>query len=248
MKISIITASYNNKDSIEQCIKSVAGQNHENIEHIVMDGGSTDGTIDIIRQYEAGIASWKSELDDGPYHALNKGIKLATGDVIGILHADDYYPHNNVVDIAVSGILNYNVESCYGDLQYVSKNDITKTVRNWRSSPYKEGLFQKGWMPPHPTFFVKKKVYERYGLFNTDYKIAADYELIMRFLSTYKISTCYIPRVLVKMRTGGTSNRSIKNILLKSYEDYKACKSSSIRNPLYTVSMKNISKLHQFFQ
>ncbi|MDH4028151.1 MAG: glycosyltransferase [Nitrospirota bacterium] len=246
MKVSIITASYNNKDTIEQCIKSVAAQNYENIEHIVIDGGSTDGTVDIIRQYEAGISYWKSERDEGTYHALNKGISLATGDVIGILHADDFYPHNNVLDIAMSGILNYEVDSCYGDLQYVSKKDRNRTVRHWTSRPYEDGLFDRGWMPPHPTFFVRKEVYERYGLFNTGYKIAADYELMMRFLCTHKISTCYIPGVFVKMRTGGRSNRGLKNLILKSREDYKICKNSG--SGLYTVVMKNLSKLPQFFR
>lgn len=246
MKISIITASYNNKETIEQCIKSVASQSYENIEHIVIDGGSTDGTIDIIRQHEAGISYWKSEKDEGPYHALNKGIGLATGDVIGILHADDYYPHKNVLDVAMSGILNYEVDSCYGDLQYVRRDEVNRIVRRWRSSPYREGLFKKGWMPPHPTFFVKKAVYERYGLFNTDFRIAADYELMTRFLGTHKISTCYIPRVFVNMRTGGRSNRGLKNLILKSHEDYKICRSSG--SGLYTVLLKNVSKLPQFFR
>lgn len=247
MKVSIITAVYNNRETIEQCITSVAGQNYENVEHIVIDGGSTDGSLEIIKQYQSGFSFWTSEKDKGVYHALNRGIESATGDVIGFLHADDIYADKNVIDWVVSGILNYNVESCYGDLLYISRRNINKTVRQWTSRPYSEGLFQKGWMPPHPTFFVKKDVYIKYGNFNTDFKIAADYELMLRFLGKHKISTCYIPRVLVKMRTGGTSNRNIKNLIVKSYEDYKACKINNLRHGVYTVALKNLSKIPQFF-
>jgi glycosyltransferase len=247
MKVSIITAAFNNFATIEDSIQSVINQKYENVEYIIVDGGSTDGTVEIVKKYKDKITKWVSEADKGIYHALNKGLKMATGDIIGFLHADDMYAHSMVIDWVVSRIMNCDSESCYGDLLYVQRKDINKVIRYWRSCYYTEGLFRKGWMPPHPTFFVKKKVYERYGCFNTDFKIAADYELMLRFLEKNKVSTHYIPEVLIKMRTGGKSNGSLKNIFLKSSEDYKAWKVNNLDGGFYTILLKNISKLPQFF-
>ena len=247
MKFSIITAVRNNVETIEQCIQSVFRQTHKDIEYIVIDGSSSDGTLDIIKKYENKLTQWLSEPDDGIYHALNKGINMSTGDVIGFLHADDFYAHDNVIESVVLHITKHNVDSCYGDLEYVSKNNTQKTIRYWKSSPYENGLLKRGWMPPHPTLFVKKDMYEKYGYFNTDFKIAADYEMVLRLLGKHKISTHYIPEVLVKMRLGDASNRSLKNMMIKSSEDYKAWKMNNLNGGLYTIFLKNISKVPQFF-
>jgi len=247
VKISIITATLNNRDTIEDCLNSIHSQSYKDIEHIVIDGSSTDGTLDLLGTYKESLSELVSEPDDGIYHALNKGLKLASGDIIGFLHADDMYADKEVLDDVMSNMERHNVESCYGDLLYVSKKNTEKTIRYWKSGPYEKGMFQKGWMPPHPAFFVKKSVYDQYGFFNTSFRIAADYEIMVRFLERNNISTCYIDKVLVKMRTGGTSNRKVKNILIKSAEDYRARKINHVNNALSTVLLKNLSKIPQFF-
>ncbi len=213
MKISIITPVLNAVDTIEDCIKSVQTQTYKNLEHIIIDGGSTDGTLEKIKKLFNDKMKVVSEPDEGIYDALNKGIKLATGEIIGILHANDFYPNDRVLEMVAEVFLNYDVDSCYGDLVYVDKWDTSKIIRYWRSGYYKHGMFRWGWHPPHPTFFVKKQVYEKYGLYNTSFKIAGDYELMLRFLEKYKISTYYIPSILVNMRIGGKSNQSLKNII-----------------------------------
>lgn len=248
MKVSIITAAFNNFETIEDTIQSVLSQKYENIEYIIIDGGSSDATLEIVRKYQDKISKWVSESDKGIYHALNKGLNMATGDVIGFLHADDMYAHSMVIDWVVSRIMNCNTESCYGDLLYVQKKNTDRTIRYWKSGPYREGLFRRGWMPPHPAFFARKQVYERYGCFNTDFKIAADYELMLRFMEKNKISTHYIPEVLIKMRTGGKSNRSLKNMIIKSSEDYKAWKVNNLKGGFLTIALKNLSKVPQFFK
>lgn len=248
MRVSIITAVYNDIETVEQCINSVLSQHYENIEHIIIDGGSTDGTIEIIKKYNNKTSKSVSEPDDGIYCALNRGINLASGDIIGVLHADDFYANDNVIETMVSQMKKHNVDSCYGDLLYVRKENTDQTVRYWKSCPYKNGLFQKGWMPPHPSFFVRKYIYNKYGVFNTDFKIAADYELMLRFLEKNKITTHYIPSVLVKMRTGGVSNRNLKNIARKTVEDYRAWRVNNQPVTFNTILYKNLSKIPQFFR
>jgi glycosyltransferase len=247
MKLSIITAVLNANPFLEECIRSIASQTHEEIEHIVVDGGSTDGTIDIIRAHESSIARWVSRRDDGMYDALNAGIAMATGDVIGFLHADDLYAHDRVLDHVASAMIETGADSCYGDLIYVDRCDASRVVRHWKSGPFRRGKFKKGWMPPHPTFFVKKTVYRKYGGFNTAFRISADYELMLRFLEKYSISTTYIPEVLVKMRWGGISNGSLPNILLKTSEDFKAWRQNDLGRNFLTIPLKNIGKLPQLF-
>jgi len=247
LSISVITAVLNGKDTIENAIRSILSQKYKGIEHIIIDGGSTDGTLEIIGRYEQSIAKILSEPDKGIYDALNKGISLASGDIVGFLHADDVYAHDTVLEMVGNVFKKENVHSCYGDLQYVTKDDTSKVIRHWKSSEYCHGKFKSGWMPPHPTFFVRRWVYEKYGYFNTDFRIAADYELMLRFIEKHKISTYYIPEVLIKMRFGGTSNRSLKNLLVKSSEDYKAWKINNLNGGLYTIFLKNISKIPQFF-
>ena len=248
MRASVITAVFNGSEVIEDCIKSVVGQLYENVEHIIIDGNSTDGTVDVINKYKDLIAKFVSEPDDGIYDALNKGIRLATGDIIGFLHADDFYAHDKVLKTVIDVFIKRNVDSCYGDLLYVNKRNTNKVIRHWKSSNYKQGKFRSGWMPPHPTFFVKRQIYEKYGYFNRKFKIAADYELMLRFLERYRISTYYIPEVLVKMRIGGKSNRSIKNIFVKSSEDYRAWKVNQLNGGFYTILLKNLSKMPKFYR
>ncbi len=246
MKISVITAVRNGAETLRECIESVQKQTLPP-EHIIIDGASTDGTFDIIAKYRSSIAKVISEPDKGIYDALNKGIRLASGDVIGILHGDDFYAHEKVLETVVNAFQKQNVDSCYGDLLYVYKNDIDKVIRYWKAYEYHHGKFKYGWMPPHPTFFVKREIYEKYGLFNTDFRIAADYELMLRFLEKHRISTYYIPEVLIKMRLGGASNRSLKNLLIKSSEDYKAWKVNNLNGGFYTILLKNFTKIPQFF-
>ena len=246
LKVSIITAVLNNRKTIEECMQSIINQTYQHRECIVIDGGSTDGTMDLLKKYENRMTKIVSERDNGIYDAMNKGIKLATGDVIGILNSDDIYNDATVIESVANAIMENSVDSCYGDLVYVDKNNPDKVIRYWKSCIYRNGLFRSGWMPPHPTFFVKREVYEKYGCFNTDFKIAADYELMLRFLERHKISTYYIPEVLIKMRMGGMSNRSLKNLFIKSSEDYKAWKINNLNGGIYTILLKNLCKLPQF--
>jgi len=246
-KVSIITAVFNEVELIEQCINSVLSQSYENIEYIIVDGGSTDGTVEVIRKYKDKISNWISKPDNGLYYALNKGLQMATGEIVGFLHADDIYPDNEIINTVVFKMIEYNVDGCYGDLMYVGRHNIEKTVRYWKSRPYYDGLFKKGWMPPHPTLFLKRDIYKRYGFFNTDFRIAADYELMLRLFEKNKISSHYIPEVLIKMRVGGVSNSGLRNLLKKSIEDYRAWKVNYLCGGGYTILLKNISKIPQFF-
>jgi len=247
MKISIITVVYNNKDTIKDAIESVLNQTYENIEYIIIDGASTDGTVEIIKSYGNKIDKFISEKDNGIYDAMNKGIKLATGDIVGMLNSDDFYASSDMIKKMVKEFKEKKVDSVYGDLVYVNAENTDKIVRYWKSKPFKEGLFKKGWHPAHPTFFIKKEIYDKYGVFNLDFKIAADYELMLRFLGKYKISSSYIPEIFVKMRTGGESNQSIKNIIIANIESYKAWKLNGLKiNPIRMFA-KPLSKVLQYF-
>jgi glycosyltransferase involved in cell wall biosynthesis len=247
MKVSIITAVYNNRETVEDCLRSVLGQTYPKIEYLVIDGGSTDGTLRVIETYRSKIDRWVSERDGGIYSALNKGLNLATGEVVGILHSDDIYAHDRVVERVVAAFEKSGADSVYGDLKYVDKNDPKRVIRSWKSSTFIPGKFRFGWMPPHPTFFVKKKIFENYGGFNETLRIAADYELMLRFLEKHRISTYYLPEFLIHMRIGGISNRGFRNILLKSREDLLAWKLNDLNSGFYTIPMKNLLKIPQFF-
>ena len=192
-------------------MQSVILQDYEDVEYIIVDGGSTDDTLSIVRNYRHKIAHLVSEKDEGLYYAINKGIALATGDIIGILHADDFYTSDNVLSDIAKIFKTTNAEAVYADLFYVDKDNTDKIVRTWKSGNYNDGKFLWGWMPPHPTFFVKKSVYENFGVFNTDLRSAADYELMLRFLHKHRIKVAYLPEFIVKMRVGGQSNASDKN-------------------------------------
>ncbi len=245
MKVSIITPSFNSAETLEDTIKSVLTQNYSEIEYILIDGGSTDETLEIISRYENKISKFISEKDTGIYNAMNKGLALATGDIVGILNSDDIYSSEEVILTIVKEIQEKRVDCVWGDLVYVNKEN--KVIRRWQSSEYENGAFQKGWHPPHPTFFVKKDIYKKYRMFNESLSIAADYELMLRFLEKYKIKSSYISQELVKMRIGGKSNKNILNIARANYECYKAWRINKLRvNPL-NLLMKPISKVKQYF-
>lgn len=247
MKLSIITITYNSAATLEDTIKSVLSQSYKEVEYIIVDGGSKDDTLKLIEKYKTHIHQSISEKDNGLYDALNKGINMATGDVVGILHSDDFYAHDKVLANVVTGFKENNCDAIYADLHYVDKEDTTKIIRKWKSGNYQPGAFFKGWMPPHPTFFVKKSCYEKYGTFNLKLKSAADYELMLRFIHKHKISICYLPECIVKMRTGGTSNVSFKNRWRANREDKLAWELNGLSPRFYTFILKPLRKLGQFF-
>jgi glycosyltransferase involved in cell wall biosynthesis len=246
IKISIVTVVFNRQETIRHALESLLAQTYPNVEVIVIDGGSSDGTLDVLCNLKSSINVLLSEPDSGIYDALNKGFLLATGDVIGILHSDDFYADSRVLDWVANEFLNPNVDAVYGDLDYVSKDDISYIVRRWRSGEYSLKKMLYGWMPPHPTLFLRRSVINRLGLFNSDLRISADYDAILRYFVKGTIYSVYIPRVLVKMRTGGESNKTLKRIWLKTSEDYFALKSNNFGGVL-TLLCKNLRKLNQFF-
>ncbi len=217
MKISIITVCFNSASTIKDTINSVLSQTHQDIEYIIIDGASIDNTLDIIKSYNSQL-TYISEKDGGIYDAMNKGIAVATGDVIGTLNADDFYANENVLEEISQVFMDYDIEACFGDLVYVGQKNTNKIVRYWKSRDYVSGLFKSGWMPAHPTFFARKSVYKRLGGFDLNYKIAADFELLFRFIAQNKIKLKYLPKVLVKMRLGGTTNKNLSNILMQNKE------------------------------
>ena len=249
MKISVITVVFNAVDTIEDTIKSVMAQDYRDIEHIVIDGGSTDGTMDVVNQYREHLAMVMSEPDNGIYDAMNKGIDLATGDIIGNLNADDWYADNAVISrVANAFSENTDMDAIYGDIVYVTKNKPHRIVRYWQSQPYEEGLFEKGWMPAHPSFFVKREIYSRLGKYDLVLQIQSDFELTMRFMAVNKIKTLYLPGVMVKMRMGGVTNNRISNVIKGNLEAYKACRKNGLPVTPFFMVRKVLSRLPQFFR
>jgi glycosyltransferase len=245
MKVSIITSVYNNNKTIKDAIESVINQTYKNMEYIIVDAGSNDGTIEIVKSYENKINQFISEKDKGIYDGLNKGIDLATGDVICFLHSDDLYASEDIITLVAKEFNNdLCLDGVYGDLVYTPKNDTDKILRYWKSKYFDNSLLKQGWMPAHPTLFLKREVYEKYGNFDLDFKIAADYDFMLRVLKS-GIKVKYLPKVLYKMRVGGESNKSIKNIILKSKEDLKALKINKVGG-IFTLIIKNLSKIKQF--
>ncbi|MRD46849.1 glycosyltransferase family 2 protein [Caenimonas koreensis] len=245
LHISVITAVLNRANTLGESLASVHGQSWSNVEHIVIDGGSTDGTLDVIEQYRGGIAKLTSSTDAGPYYALNKGIAYASGDVIGFMHADDMFASQHALERIAGAFEDPSVDAVYGDLVYVRKEDSSHVVRYWRAGQFERAHLTQGWMPPHPTFYVRRELYARFGDFDTRYKIAADYDHMLRLLWRAKINAAYVPEVLVRMRMGGLSNRSIFNMVSKSREDYTAMRENGIGG-LQTLLLKNVTKLPQF--
>lgn len=245
MKISVITAVYRAADTVGQAIASVAGQDHREIEHIVIEGASGDGTLEAVRRAAHDHMTVISEPDTGIYDALNKGIVRATGDVVGLVHADDYLAHSGVLSDIAAAFADPAVEAVYGDLDYVAKADTARVIRHWSSGTFDRARLARGWMPPHPTLFLRRSVLDRIGLYDTRYRIAADYDLILRYFSNTTAVPVYLPQVLVKMRVGGESNRSLNRLLRKSREDYDALRRNKVGG-LHTLVWKNVSKIGQF--
>ena len=247
MRISIITVVFNNVATIADAINSVVSQTYPDIEYIVIDGSSTDGTVELINEFKDRISIFISEPDKGIYDAMNKGIKLASGDIIGILNSDDVYYDNSVLNKVVNTFENPLIDACYSDLFYVDRTDLNKVIRYWKSCDYKEELLKEGWISPHPTFFARRNLYEKYGDFDLNYKLAADFELMIRFMCRYKIRTKYIPEVFVKMRIGGDTNKSMSNILKQNIEIYNALLKHNINvNAFYFFMNKFIARFLQF--
>ncbi len=248
MKISIITITYNSEKTVEDTIKSVVSQDFPNVEYLIIDGLSKDKTLQVVNKYSAYIDKVVSEKDKGLYDALNKGIKHATGEVVGMLHSDDVYANNQVLSkVAQQFAIDPTLEAVYADLVFVDRENTDKVLRTWKSGAYKEDAFKQGWMPPHPTFFVKKSVYERLGGFNLDLKLSADYELMLRFIHKEKIKIAYLPEIIVKMRMGGISNTSFFVKLKANMEDKLAWKLNGVKPGWFTTIRKPLKKLSQYF-
>jgi glycosyltransferase involved in cell wall biosynthesis len=248
MKVTIITVAFNSAETIRDTIDSVRSQSHPDIEYIVIDGASTDATLAIIQENEDVITTYRSEPDKGLYDAMNKGIALATGDVIGILNSDDVYQDTEVISKVAEEFSNYPIDCVYGDLVYVDAAEMTKVKRYWRSGTYFRKAFLNGWMPPHPTFFTKRECYSVFGNYDVSFKTSADYELMLRFLYKNHCTASYLPHILVRMREGGQSNTSIENRIIGNKEDRLAWKKNNLIPRFYTLTMKPIRKLGQFFQ
>jgi glycosyltransferase len=245
MRISIITCVLNNSNLIKESIKSFQTQIYKNKEHVIIDGGSIDGTLEVIKKFKNRNLILSTSSDNGIYDALNKGINLSSGDIVGILHSDDFYKDNKVLKTIAETFKKTDADLVYGDLVYVNKKYPFKVLRYWKAGKYfKKNLFN-GWMPPHPTVFIKRSVFNRIGKYKTNYKISSDYDFLVRVFRKKNIKKIYISKILVNMRIGGMSNNSIKNIFKKSIEDFKIIKKNKIGGFL-TLLNKNFSKISQF--
>jgi glycosyltransferase involved in cell wall biosynthesis len=248
--LSIITVCYNSVSTIGDTLRSVAQQDYPNYEHVLVDGGSTDGTVELIIQFAAQHPEknirWNSEPDQGLYDAMNKGISWCEGDFIGTLNADDFYAHNKVLSQVMAQLEEHGAAALYADLEYVSADDITKTLRKWHSGAYTRNAFLWGWMPPHPTFFVHKNLYAQYGHFRLDLKSAADYELMLRLIHKYEVKPVYFPQTIIRMRVGGVSNASMGNRLAANKMDRKAWKVNGLKPYFFTLWLKPLRKIGQF--
>jgi glycosyltransferase involved in cell wall biosynthesis len=245
MKISVITATYNSEATVRDTLDSISRQDYPDVEHIIVDGRSTDRTLEIVANFPH-VKKVVSEKDTGIYDAMNKGIRMATGDVIGILNSDDVYIDPSVLGEVAQAFADPAVMTVYADLQYVYPENLDRVKRTWITGPFKRKSFYYGWMPPHPTFFVRKEVYQRIGVFNTDLRSAADYELMLRILLKFGMPAHYIPRVIVKMRAGGVSNASLRNRLRANREDRLAWKLNGLKPYFFTLYLKPLRKITQF--
>lgn len=245
MRVSIVTACRNAGDFLENCIRSVLQQTYTDVEYIVIDGGSTDNSMEIIQRYREHITHFISEADKGIYDAMNKGIALATGDIVGILNADDFFPQSDILEKVVCRFAESGADTLYGDIWYVSRNNTEKAVRKWRSGHFRTERFQWGWMPPHPSFYVRRHLFEKYGDYDLNFGSAADYELMLRFLYKHKVTAVYLEELIVKMRTGGISNRSLQNRFKSNGNDLNAMRKNGIRYPRLAVVLKPLRKIPQ---
>jgi glycosyltransferase involved in cell wall biosynthesis len=247
MRLTIITVVYNNERTIEDAILSVLGQTYENIEYVIIDGNSSDKTVDIIHNYQDRLGYFISEKDAGIYDAMNKGVLASSGDVIGILNSDDLYQDATVIESVMSEFTkNPSLDIVYGDLVYVKNDNVAKVVRNWKSISYHDNFFEKGNVPPHPSVFIRKRIYEEAGLFNLDFKLAADYEFMLRVFKKHNFKSKYINKAIVKMRLGGATNQSISNIVKQNIEILKAWKHNQLKSPFLLMPLRIIKRLIQF--
>lgn len=245
--VSVITATYNSGKTVRDTLQSIADQTYAEIEHIVIDGGSIDNTLSIVSEFPH-VAKVISEPDKGIYDAMNKGIKLATGEIIALLNSDDFYLSTDIVQKAIDLMQSEKTDTLYGDLVYVDPEITQKISRTWIAGPFHRKNFLYGWMPPHPTFFVRKKVYDHLGHFDIRLKSAADYELMLRFLFKEKVSVSYLRQVMVKMRSGGMSNASLGNRIQANKEDREAWRTNQLHPYFFTLWLKPLRKLFQFFR
>ena len=251
MRISVITVCFNAASTLKDAVESVLGQVPDakapfDLEYIVVDGGSTDGTLELLAPYRERIATLISEPDQGLYDAMNKGVQAATGDVVAILNADDVYASTDVLARVAATFRDSGAEAVYGDLHYVSADDLTHVTRHWSAGAYTPGAFRRGWMPPHPALFVRRACYQRWGLFTLALRSAADYELMLRFIHRHGMSLAYLPKTLVLMRAGGVSNASLKHRIRAHREDWKAWRMNGFHPSPFTLLAKPLRKLPQF--
>ena len=249
MKISIITATFNRGHFIESCVLSILRQDIKDVELIIIDGLSTDSTFEKLRPLIKKNKNIKfySETDSGIYDALNKGIDKANGEIIGFLHSDDVFYNSEVLIKIICKFKNHDIDGLYGNLEYVEKIDTNKVVRFWESCAFNNNLLRKGWAPPHPTLFLKSNIYKKHGKFDLKFKISADYDFMLRIFKDDSLKFEYVPRVITRMRTGGVSNKNIKNIFIKTFEDFKAIRKNKIGS-VGTLLRKNTSKIKQFYK
>jgi len=242
--------TFNNGTVLSDCIKSVISQEYDKTEHIIIDGASTDNTKDVLKQNKKYLTKLISEPDNGIYDAMNKGINIADGEVIGFLNSDDFYANNKVLSKVANTFMNHpSLDACYSDLIYVDQATASKTIRYFKSSNFKSGSFSKGWCPPHPTFFVKRSIFEKYGNFDLNLDIASDVDLMMRFLEVHKIRSLYVPEIWVKMRMGGTTNKNLKNIWFQNWEIIHSLKKKGLAvSPIIFFLSKIISRTKQFLK
>ncbi len=245
MRISIITTTYNSASTIRDTLESVNAQTYPDIEHIIVDGASKDNTLDLVKKYGKRVSLIISEPDKGIYDAMNKGIKAATGDVIGILNSDDFFTSDDVISAIVFAFENNDIDAVYGDVHYVNPENLNKCIRYYSSAVFKPSLFKFGIMPAHPSFYVKRSCYEKYGLYSLDYKIASDFDLLIRFLYTHKIKYWYLKKDFVTMRTGGESTRNLNNRMLINKEDLKACRKYGITTNIFMIMLKYLYKIFE---
>jgi glycosyltransferase involved in cell wall biosynthesis len=246
MRISIITATYNSEKTINDTLESINSQKYNDIEHIIIDSNSSDKTLDIIDSFSY-YKIVKSEPDDGIYDAMNKGIKLSNGEVIGLLNSDDLYFDKHVLgNVMNEFISDSTLDLVYGNLLYVKKNNISTVVRKWISLPFYDNFFEHGNVPPHPTLFVRKRVYDEIGLFDLRFKLAADYELMLRLFKKHNLKSKYLNTTMVLMRLGGATNKNIFNVLYQNIEILKAWKKNELRVPFYLMPFRFFKRISQY--
>ena len=249
MKISIITVVYNNEKTIRDALESVLTQSFSDLEYIVIDGSSQDSTVSIIREYEDKLSYFISERDSGIYDAMNKGIRAAKGDVIGILNSDDlYYSRTVLEDVMIKFEEDHTLDIVYGNLVYVDQEDVGRVVRTWKSKQYYLNFFEHGNVPPHPSLFLRRKVYENVGLFDLNFRLAADYELMLRVFKSNCYKSLHIDKVFVKMRLGGATNRDFRNVKLQNREVLQSWRTNKMKAPFFLMPCRIVKRLVQFIQ